>query len=84
MGTFPISRNVWHDIAVEITWSRGGSGRARVFLDNATASVREARGTNMHNAFQHYMKLGMYRNAEIRGDTWVQLGDISARRVPKP
>ncbi|CAN5301965.1 polysaccharide lyase [soil metagenome] len=81
-GLIPISRGVWHDISVEIIWSLGPSGRVKVFMDGGKTPVREASGRNMYNAFQHYMKLGMYRHPDIRGDAWIYISDVSIQRLP--
>ena len=80
-GLIPISRGAWHSITVEITWSRGPNGRAKVFVDGAATPVREASGPNMYNDFQHYMKLGMYRHPDIRGDAWIYIGDVRIQRL---
>ena len=80
-GLIPISRGVWHNIDVEITWSRGANGHVKVFVDGATTPVREASGANMYNAFQHYMKLGMYRHPDIRGDAWIYISGVRIRLV---
>jgi hypothetical protein len=80
-GLIPISRGAWHAISVEITWSTGASGKVQVFVDGGKSPVREASGANMYNTFHHYMKLGMYRQPDIRGDTWIYIGGISIQRV---
>jgi len=80
-GLIALRRGVWQTVAVEITWSRGESGRVRVFLDDAQTPVREARGRNMYNDFQQYMKLGQYRHPDIRGDATLLVADIDATLV---
>jgi hypothetical protein len=82
-GLIPISRGVWHALSVEITWSRGANGRAKVFLDGGKTPVREASGPNMYNGFQQYMKLGMYRHPDIRGDAWVYIGGVSVQMLAR-
>jgi hypothetical protein len=90
--TFPVRRGRWHDISVRIAWARDASGRVAVGLDGAP--VAAAAGPNMHNAFQHYAKIGMYRDPQIPGDDWIYLtgleigpiapGSVSARRAGSP
>lgn len=82
-GLIPINRGVWHTVRVDITWSRGANGRAQVFLDGSPTPVRESRGPNMYNNFQHYMKLGMYRHPDIRGDAWLYIGDVKVQLLPR-
>jgi hypothetical protein len=77
-GTFPVRRGCWHDIAVRIAWARDAGGRAAVVLDGKT--VATAAGPNMHNDFQHYAKIGMYRHPGIGGDAWIYLDGIGIRR----
>lgn len=80
-GLIPIPRGIWVRLAVEIEWSTGSSGRVQVFVNGATVPVREARGRNMHNDFQHYMKVGGYRHPDIRGDASIQIADIEVRTL---
>jgi hypothetical protein len=80
VGTFPVRRGCWHDIRVRIAWARDAGGRAAVFLDGAAAPVAAAQGPNMHNGFQHYAKIGMYRHPDIGGDAWIYLEGIAVTR----
>ena len=81
MGLIPFSRGVWHRLVVEITWSRTAAGRAAVYLDDAAVAAHVANGPNMHNAYQHYLKVGSYRHPEIPGDVWVHLREVAIRRI---
>jgi hypothetical protein len=81
VGLMPIGRGEWVDVAVEITWSTGADGRARVYFNDASKPTREAHGRNMYNPFQHYMKLGMYRHPDIPGDAWIYIRDIRIRTL---
>jgi hypothetical protein len=76
-----IHRGVWHKFCVVIRWSQGEDGSATVFLDDAEKPVAEAHGPNMHNAYQHYFKVGMYRHREILSDNWLHIGDVRIRAV---
>lgn len=77
-GTATLMRERWHEIAVRVRWSRGADGAASVLLDGRP--VASASGPNMHNAYQHYLKLGSYRHPEIVGDAWVYVAGISIVR----
>ena len=83
VGLIPIRRGVWHELAVEIAWSRGATGRVRVFVDDMKTPVREARGRNMYNDFQQYLKLGQYRHPDIRGDSTLLVAGITASVVAR-
>ena len=83
VGLIPIPRGVWVRLAVEIDWSTGSSGRVQVFVNDAATPVLEARGRNMHNDFQHYMKVGGYRHPDIRGDAWIQIADIKVSTLAR-
>jgi hypothetical protein len=75
-GPIFIKPGQWHEIAVEIRWSQKDDGKATVFLDDMTRPVATATGPNMHNDFQHFLKIGMYRHPEIATDNWIYLDDL--------
>jgi hypothetical protein len=76
-----IHRGVWHKLCVLIHWSQGEDGSANVFLDDAEKPVAEAHGPNMHNAYQHCFKVGMYRHPEIHSENWMHISDVRIRLV---
>lgn len=80
VGVVSVSRGVWHSVSCRIVWSRGSSGKAEVFIDGSLTPMMSGSGPNMYNAYQHYMKLGSYRNPDIKGDTWIYVRDVSIRR----
>ncbi|MCR4322641.1 MAG: polysaccharide lyase [Candidatus Azambacteria bacterium] len=75
--TTSVTRGVWHTIAIEIVWSQGDDGRVRMFFDDITHPVAEYTGKNMLNAYQHYLKVGLYRHNEITADSTIHIRDIS-------
>jgi hypothetical protein len=81
IGLIPFKRGVWHQIVVDITWSRGSSGSVKVYLDGASKPVQQAKGANMYNDYQQYLKLGSYRDPAIGGDSWVYLRDVKISRI---
>jgi hypothetical protein len=83
IATIPFTRGVWHSVTALIAWSRGPDGRAEIGLDGAPAL--SGSGPNMHNDFQHYLKIGQYRHPDIAGDDWIYLAgaDLGAPR-PMP
>ena len=74
---FFIEPGQWHNLAVEIRWSQKADGRAAFFLNDMNQSAAMIDGPNMHNDFQHYLKLGMYRHPEIATDNWIYLDDLT-------
>ncbi len=81
VALIPFNRGVWHDVAAVITWSPGADGRVAIYLDGAAKPVHEARGPNMYNDYQHYLKLGSYREPNIAGDSWVYVRDVNILRL---
>jgi len=75
-GPIFIEPGKWHSIVVEIHWSQKTDGKATLFLDDLTKPIAIAEGPNMHNDFQHYLKLGMYRHPEIKSDNWIYIDDL--------
>ena len=76
-GPFFIEPGQWYNLAVEIRWSKNADGRAALFLDDMNQPAAVIDGPNMHNDFQHYLKLGMYRHPEIATDNWIYLDDLT-------
>jgi len=66
---------------VRVTWARNLSGQVAVHLDGITKPVATAMGPNMHNDFQHYAKIGMYRHPEIIGDNWIYVTGVEIRNL---
>lgn len=75
-GPIFIEPGQWHSIVVEIHWSQKSDGKATFFLDDLTMPVATVDGPNMHNDFQHFLKLGMYRHPEIKSDNWIYIDDL--------
>ncbi|NOR61042.1 MAG: hypothetical protein GQ535_00935 [Rhodobacteraceae bacterium] len=71
-----LTRDVWHDLRVEIHWSTGADGWAKAFMDDMDTPFAEATGRNMFNSYQHFFKLGMYRHPDIQLNSRVQLDDL--------
>lgn len=76
LGPIFIEPGKWHSIAVIIHWSLKADGKATFFLDDMSKPVASAEGPNMHNDYQHYLKLGMYRHPEIQTDNWIYIDDL--------
>lgn len=76
IGTFPFTKGEWHTITIEVTWSQGSSGKAVVYVDEAVEPAFSVSGPNMLNAYQHYMKLGMYRHPDIALDNTIHIRQV--------
>jgi hypothetical protein len=83
-GPIFIERGKWHRLALAIHWSQKADGKAEVFFDDMTRPAATLTGPNMHNAFQHYFKLGMYRHPDIATANWIYLDDLTIeKRLPE-
>lgn len=74
IGFFPVTPDAWVTIRAVIHWAIDASGSI-IVSTNGTAALT-ANGRNMHNAYQHYLKLGQYRNREIQTDNRVYIDDL--------
>ncbi len=81
VGLLPITRGAWHSIDVVIKWSQETDGRVEVFFDGSKAPVVTGSGPNMHNAFHHYLKLGMYRHPEIATENRLDIRSVSIEKL---
>ncbi|TWT73082.1 polysaccharide lyase [Allorhodopirellula solitaria] len=84
VGPAFLERGKWHRIATEVLWSQGSEGEVRVFIDENLDPVMSAKGPNMNNDYQHYLKLGMYRHPAIETDNRIYIDDIEILKVTKP
>ncbi len=84
LGPLPIKRGEWNRIAMVIHWSQGPSGSAQLFLDDMAKPALIAKGPNMHNGFQHYLKFGMYRHPEIATQNWIHFDDVKIEKLASP
>lgn len=76
-GPLFIEPGKWHNVALEIRWSQKTNGRASLYLDDFSQPVTVIDGPNMHNNFQHYLKVGMYRHPQITTDNWIFIDDLA-------
>lgn len=82
-GPIFIERGKWHHLAVEVLWSQKSDGSADVYFDDLNQPLYSFSGTNMHNGFQHYPKLGMYRSPEIATASWIHIDDVTIAKLPQ-
>lgn len=80
-GPLYLESDKWHSVTVEIRWSRKGDGTASFFLDDMSKPAAVAKGPNMHNDWQHYLKIGMYRHPEIQTDNWLYVDNLEITKV---
>jgi len=72
-----IEKGIWHTIETQIDWTRGTTGQVKVFLDGSADPNFVGEGPNMNNAYQHYLKFGMYRHPKIDSDNWIYIDDLT-------
>lgn len=79
-GPIFIERGKWHHIALVIHWSQKADGKAAVYFDDMSKPVVTFDGPNMHNGYQHFLKLGMYRHPEITTENWIHLDALKVTK----
>ena len=52
-----------------------------MFFDEAKEPVAVGTGPNMHNGYQHYLKLGMYRHPEIATENRLDIRGVSIEKL---
>ena len=72
----------WHSVAMEIHWSQKADGGATFYFDDMIRPAAVLDGPNMHNDYQHYLKLGMYRHPDIATGNSIYLDDITITKQP--
>ncbi len=55
-----------------------------MYLDDMDKALLTAEGANLHNRFQHYLKLGMYRHPEIMSRNSIHIRQLSIATTEKP
>ncbi|WJG09740.1 polysaccharide lyase [Aliiglaciecola sp. LCG003] len=71
-----LKRDQWTTIDMQIKWSQKGDGWLKVFVNGSADPVVVKKGPNMHNDYQHYLKLGMYRDPSIETENWVFIDEL--------
>jgi hypothetical protein len=73
---FPFTLGEWLSVDVSLEWSRQPDGKVTFEVSGHPEMYRELTGVNMHNAYQHYFKLGQYRHPEIKTDNIVYFRNV--------
>lgn len=77
IGSVPIAREEWIELRMRIRFSTKEDGFAEIFVGQEKEPRFKAKGRNMHNDFQHYWKVGMYRHPEINTKAEMHIDDLS-------
>jgi hypothetical protein len=80
-GLVPLRRGAWHSLDVVIKWSQGADGKVALFEDGFNAPTVIGTGPNMHNGYQHYLKLGMYRHPGIATENRLAIRQVSITKL---
>ncbi len=72
-----ITPGEWMKLRFEIRWSQGDDGYMKLFIDDQREPHIFYIGPNMHNGYQHYLKLGMYRHPDIATDNTISLRSLN-------
>lgn len=65
----PLKSGKWNQLQFHFKWSTGLDGFLVLRVNNETEF--KLRGVNMHNEYQHYLKIGLYRHPMILGSNHV-------------
>lgn len=76
-GPVFLKPGTWHSLAVVIQWSQQEDGKATFYFDDMGKPLTTITGANMHNGYQHFLKLGMYRHPEIATDNSIHLDSVA-------
>ncbi len=66
----------WIKLRFEIRWSQGDDGYLNILVNDDQLPHVHYTGPNMHNGYQHYFKIGMYRHPEIATDNTINLREL--------
>lgn len=69
----------WHSVSAVIHWSQQDDGQATFYFDESTEPLAVLRGPNLHNGYQHFLKLGLYRHPGIMTDNSIHLDRVEIR-----
>ena len=72
----PLPADTWVRLETRVTWSQSEAGRVQVFVDDEAAPRIDVSAANMHNDYQHYLKLGQYRHPDINTDNSVHFRNL--------
>lgn len=75
-GLVPFARGEWLKLRIEIHWSQGEDGSAKLYLNDSSAPLFFVQGANMFNNYQHYFKIGQYRDPRINTDNTAYFDDV--------
>lgn len=78
-GPVFLEPGTWHTLSVVIRWSQKEDGEATFYFDDLTKPLTTFSGPNLHNAYQHFLKLGLYRHPEIATDNTIHLDGVEIR-----
>lgn len=80
-GSFNVTRNGWVKFAVEVTWTRGLKGKARVFVNDSKQPFYEVTGKNMYSKNYNVFRLGIARSTEIQTPAALHFSDVKIEKI---
>lgn len=69
----PINIGTWNSIVYHFRWSNSNSGVLNLKVNNSNFTFK---GPNMHNDYQHYLKIGLYRHPDITTNNHVYFRNL--------
>lgn len=75
-GPVFIEAGKWHTIKTVVHWSQKEDGKATFYFDDMTKPIAVIEGPNLHNNYQHFLKLGLYRHPGILTDNSIHIDGV--------
>ncbi|UUM33084.1 polysaccharide lyase [Vibrio japonicus] len=74
----PFHLGMWNTLKFEFLWSEGDEGKLAVHVNGVEFNFS---GKNMHNNYQHYLKIGMYRHRDIENKNEILFRNLKITTV---
>ncbi len=78
MTVLPFYLGMWNTLKFEFLWSEGNDGKLAVHVNGIQFNFS---GKNMHNNYQHYLKIGMYRHRDIESKNEIYFRNLKITTV---
>lgn len=69
----PFHLGMWNTLKFQFEWSEGSQGKLVLYVNGVEYNFS---GKNMHNNYQHYLKMGMYRHRDIESKNEVYFRNL--------
>lgn len=77
----PIPTDIWLNLHMIIHWSTKENGSLHLIVDDHPELEFKSQGRNMLNSFQHYFKVGQYRDPSVKNFSVIYVKNISIKKI---